>query len=737
MILENLKRFWGYDKLLPLQSEVIQAILEGRDSLTVLPTGGGKSLCYQLPAICLPGLAIVVSPLIALMKDQVDALLAVGIPAAAINSSQGAFERRRAAQQINSGKLKLLYMAPERLLAEKTLEFLASQTLSMIAIDEAHCISSWGHDFRPEYRELKRLRDVLPHVPMHAFTATATPQVRQDIIDELDLHAPQVLIGDFRRHNLIYNVARRDRGVNQICAVIDRYREQSGIVYCISRAEVEKMSQLLKELGYRVLPYHAGLTDETRLAHQEAFVHDQCEAIVATVAFGMGIDKSNVRYVIHAGMPRSIENFQQESGRAGRDGLSAECWLLYSPRDLHTWQMIIGDEDSSANQAARHSLKRMSQFCTSVHCRHRALCEYFGQEMPEACGACDICLGELVPLDDAPTVAQKILSCVLRVQERFGAMHVASVLHGSKRQQVLKFNHQQLSTWGLLKNTPVKLIRDWIDQLVGQDLLTQQGDFQQLKVTALGWEVLRGQRMPVLLQPRIPLRSDVASQATATSLLDSWEGVDRELFESLRGLRRRCASEEGLPAYLVFSDSTLRDMARRRPSTPERLLAVHGVAQKADAYGERFLQCIAAHCTANQVATDVDFQADLSPRLDELGKRSPGAKASGAFELFAQGMSVTQVAEQICRSPATVGDYLYEYIVQTQATDARPWVAAPGNPSHRASRAMRVSGKPRSCQTPQAVHEALRSTPDYSAIRAVLACQANREQARSAVRRHR
>ena len=325
-----LKQFWGFDDFLPLQRDAIQCVLDDRDSLVVMPTGGGKSLCYQAPALCREGVALVVSPLLALMKDQVDALTACGVPAAAVNSTHAVEEKRRVAQRVESGELRLLYMSPERLLTPRTLDFLANQRVSFIAIDEAHCISAWGHDFRPEYRGLRTLRDRFPDVAVHAYTATATDQVRRDIVGQLGLRDPKVLIGDFHRPNLKYHVARRERGLGQICQVIDRFRGQSGIVYCITRAEVDRTAALLCELGYSAIPYHAGLSDEDRIRNQEAFLAERVDTIVATIAFGMGIDKSNVRYVIHSGMPKSLENYQQESGRAGRDGVEADCWLLYS-----------------------------------------------------------------------------------------------------------------------------------------------------------------------------------------------------------------------------------------------------------------------------------------------------------------------------------------------------------------------------------------------------------------------
>src|SRR3954468_20322670 len=443
-----LKTYWGFDDFLPLQREAMQCVMDDRDSLLVLPTGGGKSLCFQAPALCRNGLAIVVSPLLALMKDQVDGLRTCGIPAAAVNSTHSIHQKREIAQQVEAGKLRLLYMSPERLVSSRTMEFLQNQQVSFFAIDEAHCISAWGHDFRPEYRGLRMLRERFPKAGIHAYTATATEAVRKDIAHQLGLDNAQVLVGDFRRPNLQYHVAHRERGLGQICGVIDRYRGQSGIVYCITRAEVDRTCAVLTELGYSALPYHAGMPDEERIRNQEAFLTEQTDTIVATIAFGMGIDKSNVRYVVHAGMPKSLENYQQESGRAGRDGVEAECWLLHSGRDAMTWKRMFQDLPVDAQQAALAALEKMNAYATSASCRHAMLVEHFGQQWSRGpCGACDICLGKVGFMEDARTIGQKILSCVLRVRERFGADYVSQVLVGSKEAKILSAGHDQLSTW--------------------------------------------------------------------------------------------------------------------------------------------------------------------------------------------------------------------------------------------------------------------------------------------------
>ncbi len=391
---EILRKYWGYEKFLPLQEQAIQSVLDNRDSLVVLPTGGGKSLCFQAPALCMEGVAFIISPLIALMKDQVDALRARGIPARCLNSLSTPDERQELAHLFRSGKLKLLYIAPERLLTEPFLAFLDRTKVSFFAIDEAHCISTWGHDFRPDYRGLQTLKERYPNTPVHAYTATATPQVRNDIISQLGLVSPEVLVGSFDRPNLIYRTLTRKEEYSQILGILDRHPSESGIIYCLSRQKTENLTTALREDGFSVAHYHAGLSDEERKRNQDAFINEDVRIIVATVAFGMGIDKSNVRFVIHMGMPKSLEAYQQESGRAGRDGIPAECWLLYSYGDLIVYRKFAEDSDPDKARIALQKLRDMYSYCSGHICRHRAILRYFGQDSPhQKCYACDICLG--------------------------------------------------------------------------------------------------------------------------------------------------------------------------------------------------------------------------------------------------------------------------------------------------------------------------------------------------------
>ena len=599
-IQKALTKYWGYDSFLPLQKQAMECISRGADSIVVLPTGGGKSLCFQAPAVTMQGLAVVVSPLISLMKDQVDALTECGVSAMRIDSSMSASERDVVITRINEQSLKLLYLSPERLLSDGFVDFLKKTNLSFIAVDEAHCVSMWGHDFRPEYRQLGSLRQIFPDVTIAAYTATATEQVRNDIAQQLQLKNPQILVGSFDRPNLVYKVRPRKKILKQVCDVLDRHKKESGIIYCIRRKDVEAMCAQLAAKGYSVAPYHAGMADEERKRNQEAFIAEKVNTIVATIAFGMGIDKSNVRYVIHTGMPKSLEHYQQESGRAGRDGLEAECCLFYSGGDYGIWKSLMRDMPAKAQKIAMVKLSGIYSYCTGGVCRHKAILRYFGQYLgKDDCGACDMCLGELDYIDDSLVTAQKILSCVLRLDQRFGGGYTALVLTGSEEKRITENNHDELSTYGLLSNYSKHIVHDWIEQLAGQDYLEKTGEYNILNVTEKGWSVLKGEETPRLLEPaRKPAKVSKVVE-------DSWEGVDRGLFEALRKLRAIIAREKGVPAYIIFGDAALRDMARRRPSTPQDFLEVKGVGEKKlRQYGEVVLDAIKGYCQASSLEMD-------------------------------------------------------------------------------------------------------------------------------------
>ncbi len=593
-----LERFWGYSSFRPLQRDAMDAIIAGRDSIVVLPTGGGKSLCFQAPALVRDGVAVVVSPLISLMKDQVDTLVGNGVPAAFINSTLSSDQRRAVTEGVRDGRFRLLYVSPERLVGEGGDSFrnwLSKCNVSFIAVDEAHCISQWGHDFRPEYRQLASLRAQFPGASLHAFTATATARVRRDIASQLALKDPVELVGSFDRPNLLYRVLPRNSLKKQLQDMLARHKGEGGIIYCTSRREVEALAAWLTESGVRARPYHAGLDDSERSRNQDLFLDEEIDVIVATVAFGMGIDRSDVRFVVHAGAPQSLEHYQQESGRAGRDGLEAECVLVYSSADFMKWRIML-ERNGELTESARKLLRDIERYASSVGCRHRHLVSYFGDTYQrDDCGACDYCLGELESMPGAVDLARKILSCVARVGQRFGAAHVANVLCGSENEQVLSRRHHELSTFGLLKDSAVPEVRGYIEQLLAQGFLRQTDDaFPVVALTNEGVELLRDpaaasglalSRQRRVVREREQRKSRVEAEA--------WEGVDRDLFEKLRGVRMQIARSRGVPPYVVFHDTTLRELARVKPQTMDALRTIYGVgARKAEDLGEEFLKAL-------------------------------------------------------------------------------------------------------------------------------------------------
>jgi ATP-dependent DNA helicase RecQ len=597
-LLEAVQKHWGYSSLRPLQEEAMLAALTARDSLVVMPTGGGKSLCYQVPAILADSVTVVVSPLISLMKDQVDGLVANGLSAAQVNSSQSFDDLRRTERELFAKRLKLLFVSPERLAMPGFREMLRRANVKTFAIDEAHCISHWGHDFRPEYRQLRMLREEFPDASFHAYTATATPEVREDIARELGLRNPAMLVGDFDRPNLTYRVLPRQDEAKQVLDVLDRHRGEAGIIYCTRRKDVDSLAEKLRKRGQNVVAYHAGLSQDDRREAQEKFSTEKCDIVVATVAFGMGIDRSNVRFVLHTGMPKSIEHYQQESGRAGRDGLEAECVLLYSGADFMTWKSMITDTatDPAYVQSAIRHLNDMDRYCSGAKCRHRSLVEYFGQPFAaENCNACDICLGETEEVEDALIVAQKIVSCVVRVRESWGVGHVVGVLRGEETEKIRDRQHDQLSTYGLLKGHTRHDVREWVYQLIAQGFLHQTTDeYPILRLGPRAREVLKGVAEVKLRQPAVRKKdaSPGSSSSSRRPVVDDGP-YDRELFQTLRAWRREQAQERGVPPYVIFSDKTLRELARVRPTTLHALRGIYGIGDaKLEAFGSALVSLL-------------------------------------------------------------------------------------------------------------------------------------------------
>lgn len=653
-VLEVVSRTWGFSSLRPLQRQAIDAVLSRRDSLLVVPTGAGKSLCYQAPALLLDGVTVVVSPLIALMKDQVDALVTNGVRAAAWNSTTSADDAREIEHDLLTGTLRLLFVSPERLAAGSFRALLRRAPIRAFAIDEAHCISHWGHDFRPEYRQLRELRTLFPDASLHAFTATATEQVRADIVQQLGLRDALVLVGDLDRPNLRYRVTRRTDDIGQIEEVLKEHPGEAGIVYCIRRKDVDATTSVLRSRGVRVAGYHAGMEPEERRQAQEDFSSERVDVVVATVAFGMGIDRSNVRFVIHAGMPKSLEHYQQEAGRAGRDGLVSDCVLLHDPSDAMTWRFILeqGSTDSEQLDIAFSQLAAMESFCSAALCRHQALVEHFGGTWErESCDACDICLGEQEEVGDALTVAQKILSCVVRLRNPYGSRYVAGVLHGERSAKVIERGHEELSTFGLLGNHEIAEIRNWIAQLVGQKVLLQSGaPYPVLHLGQHGRSVLRGEHPVRLLRP--------AAEPRGGSGETDWTGVDRDLFEALRSWRRVTADQRGVPPFVIFGDRTLREIAAVRPSRREGLRSITGV-------GERKLAELGTGVfdVLDRFSNDKGLSRDQAPYapVASAPKRKTAARSvrdDFVRRLFSTGASIEHVMSETQRARSTVIGYL-------------------------------------------------------------------------------
>ncbi len=715
------QRFWGFSELRPLQDQAIRAGIEQRDSLVVMPTGGGKSLCYQVPPAVVERTDIVVSPLISLMKDQVDGLRESGYPAAALHSGMALDQVRETERRFLAGELRLLFVAPERLLTPRFLHILSRIDVRAFAIDEAHCISHWGHDFRPEYRQLAQLKDRFPRASMHAYTATATERVRADIVQQLGLRDPAILVGIFDRPNLAYRVVPRVDAARQTLEIIRRHSKRAVIVYCITRKETEAMAEWLRANGVGAAHYHAGMEAELRRKTQEAFANEELDVVAATVAFGMGIDRSDVRCVVHAAMPKSIEHYQQETGRAGRDGLPAECVLLYSAADVIRWESVLnrrdGDAEATAEMqaATRTLLSHMRHFASAIACRHRMLSEYFGQAYIQAsCDACDVCLDEVEGVTDATVIAQKILSCVARAEQRFGTEHIADVLLGADTERVRRWHHEALSTYGLLQGTVRKELVNLIYQLVDAGLLQRTEDERPvLRLTDESWDVLRGKRSVRLQQvAKAPVK-------TTKAAVESWEGVDPGLFESLRQLRRRMADERHVPPYVLFSDGTLQEIARVRPGSEATLLNIRGIGQvKLETLGPEVLQHVRDYCEANHLA--LEAAVGTRPRRERAKETKPvGLSASKqiAFGMFGRGASLADVAAAAERSATTVSEYLEEFLATHPDLSIDAWVDAATQA--KVSAAIEQVGYTRL----RPIFEHLNGSVPYEQIRIVVACQ--------------
>ncbi len=591
--LDTLHSVFGYRTFRPFQEQIVSRLIAGDSAFVLMPTGGGKSICYQLPALHRPGTAIVVSPLISLMKDQVDALQANGVRAAFYNSSLRSAAARQVLAQFHGGELDLLYVAPERLMSDGFLERLRQLPIALFAIDEAHCVSQWGHDFRPEYIQLGTLRQHFPEVPLIALTATADAQTRDDILQRLGLREAECFVAGFDRPNIRYTVVEKSKPARQLMDFLGRQQQQSGIVYALSRKRVEEVAQRLQQAGLAAAPYHSGLGDEERRRVQEAFLCDDLQVVVATVAFGMGIDKSNVRFVVHYDLPKNIESYYQETGRAGRDGLSAEALLLFGYGDIAISRGLIEQgRNEKQKRIDLHKLNSMVAYAEAQLCRRRVLLGYFGEQLEADCGNCDICL-DPPELYDATEDARKALSCVYRVGQRFGAGHVIDVLRGAQNQRIRQLGHDRLSTYGIGRDQGQDAWGSLLRQLIHLGYLEQDvGNYSILKLTAAARPLLRGEEVLRLARPRIRVAG--GKKPARKGAVDFQ--ADPELFEALRVLRKGLAERDGVPPFVVFSDATLAEMASSRPADESALLEVNGVGRrKLERYGAAFLEIIRTH----------------------------------------------------------------------------------------------------------------------------------------------
>jgi ATP-dependent DNA helicase RecQ len=645
-----LKDIFGYDQFRPMQEEVIASVLDRNDTLLVMPTGGGKSLCYQIPAQLLPGITVVVSPLISLMQDQVDQLLEAGVPAVLLNSTLTSAEYDRNTRQVASGKAKLVYAAPEALMTTRMLSLLESIKIDCLAVDEAHCISEWGHDFRPEYRQLAQIRQRFPKAVCIALTATATRRVRDDIKAMLDFNGGgREFIDSFDRKNLFLEVAQKDRPFPQVLAFLKKFQNESGIIYCYSRKQVDDLSAALAQRGYNVLPYHAGLADDVRKENQQRFIRDDVLIMVATIAFGMGIDKPNIRFVIHYDLPRNIESYYQEIGRAGRDGLKSSCLLLLGYGDIKKIKYFINQKSEAEKKVAFIHLNALLSFAETQECRRKPLLAYFGETYgADNCGMCDNCVSADKEKIDATVAAQKFLSCVKRTGEKFGAAHIIDVLRGSQSQKVLNFRHDRLSTYGIGADFTK---RQWLQlarQFVHQGLMTQDMEFGGLALTPKGWDVLRGN-----LLVRAALDQDAKAEPVDVEEVKSF---NPDLFEILRRERKHLADQADVPPYAVFPDKTLEEMAAFFPQSEQSLMAIHGVGTvKLKKHGPRFLELIARFCREKEIPEH--------PRMPGNGKpktiSEPRHRVIG--NAFNAGREIAGLMADFSVKQVTVLDHLYKF----------------------------------------------------------------------------
>jgi len=642
-----LKNTFGYDRFLENQESIIKHVLSGKDCLVVMPTGSGKSLCYQIPAMIMDGLTVVISPLISLMKDQVGQLQEYGIDAVCLNSQLDWRDYKENKQKIKAGKIDLLYLAPETLLMDRTIELLHNVEVASFAVDEAHCISEWGHDFRPVYRQIAGIREQFTDSVLIALTATATPRVQKDIMKSLELRNDKKFISSFDRKNLLLNVKPKDESVEQTIELINKFPEESGLIYCFSRRQVDELAQTLSEEGFSVKPYHAGLTKMERHKNQELFIRDDVNIIVATIAFGMGIDKPDIRYVVHFDLPKNIESYYQQIGRAGRDGLESYCLLLFSYGDIAKIKYFIRQKEGQQQKIAYKHLDGIVNFCETSQCRRKSLLKYFGEVYPrENCKMCDNCIDDSEDLQDLTTPAQKFMSAMARTDEYYGAAHIANILRGSENKKVLKKGHHKISTYGIGKDISKKQWLYLSRQLIRKGLINRDMEYGSLQITDQGWKVMKGETR---------FFGKLKIQKIKKRIKE--KDYDDELYDRLKAKRKQLADEAGLPPYAIFPDRTLMELAFYFPHSRQTMLKIYGVGRiKAGKYSKEFLPIIKKYCRNN----------DISGKFPEGTTRKTKSKKKQRFEevgeRFNQNQSFRKLAREYKVKENTILKHLYRFL---------------------------------------------------------------------------
>jgi ATP-dependent DNA helicase RecQ len=676
-----LNQVFGYKEFRNLQETVIENICKKNDTLVIMPTGGGKSICYQIPALMFEGLTIVVSPLISLMKDQVEQLRELRVSCAILNSSLSYDEYRNNMGMVASGSARLLYLAPETLLKSNIMDLFNKVSVDCLTIDEAHCISEWGHDFRPEYRQLIAVRNRFPDAVCVALTATATRRVQKDIKKNLGFKDENEFIDSYDRKNLFIRIEPKINTMDQAIQFIRQFPGQSGIIYCATRKQVDDLYTILLSKGYSVKPYHAGLSEMDRNRNQDMFIRDDIQIIVATLAFGMGIDKPNVRFVLHFDMPKNIESYYQEIGRAGRDGLRSHCLMLHGYGDRKKIEYFIAQKSPGEQKIARKHLDAIQEFADSLECRRIPLLAYFGEKYAhKSCDMCDNCVQSNDASQDITVLAQKFLSCIKRTGERFGTYHIISVLRGSKDQKVLRFNHQKLSTYGIGKELSRKQWKDLSHQLIQQKLMVMDREHGSLSITDKAWKVFRGEENVL---GRV---LDIAEKEKASvTTRDKTSEYDINLFEALRIKRKQLADDAGVPPYVIFSDNTLIEMATFFPQSPENLLTIHGVGEvRLERYGDSFLQIIKKHCQTNNISEK--RKTGAAPSRKKINNIT--AKSIEIGKLFNKGQTISSIASAFSIKEGTVIDHLNKCVFNEFALNTKRLIAASRLSTEKQNRVM-------------------------------------------------